>query len=83
MQSDCISAKLVYNALMRHEPLAIDILDGAGIRPTKARAQVLEAILSSGRSLSHSELASLLPALDRVTVFRSLKALKASGAGAD
>jgi len=64
---------------MQFETRAEDLIDGAGIRSTKARAQVLAAILSAGRSLSHPELAGLLPDLDRVTVFRSLKALKASG----
>ena len=64
---------------MRRGKQTEDLLDGAGIRPTKARAQVLEAIMGAGRSLSHPELAGLLPELDRVTVFRSLKALKASG----
>lgn len=79
MQSDCICARLVYNGPMRFDRRAEDLIDGAGIRLTKSRAQVLSAILAAGRSLSHPELAGLLPELDRVTVFRSLKALKASG----
>ncbi len=58
---------------------AVDLLDDAGIRPTKARALVLAAIMEAGRPLSHPALTALLPELDRVTVFRSLKALKTSG----
>ena len=64
---------------MQHGARATNLLDGAGLRPTRARALVLAAILDAGRPLSHPALAELLPDLDRVTVFRSLKALKASG----
>lgn len=58
---------------------ASNILDRSGLRPTKARSEVLEALLGAGRSLSHAELAEILPGLDKVTVFRSLKTLRDSG----
>jgi Fe2+ or Zn2+ uptake regulation protein len=58
---------------------SIALLSEAGLRPTAQRESVLATLLATGRSLSHPELADLLPALDRVTVFRSLKTLKASG----
>jgi Fur family transcriptional regulator, ferric uptake regulator len=54
----------------------INVLKGAGLRPTETRQRVLAALSSAGRSLSHAELADALPDLDRVTVFRSLKILK-------
>jgi len=58
---------------------SVALLNEAGLRPTAPRETVLATLLAAGRSLSHPDLADLLPALDRVTVFRSLKTLKASG----
>lgn len=54
-------------------------LGEAGLRPTRTREAVLEALLEAGTSLSHAELAARLPSHDKVTVYRSLKALRSSG----
>ncbi|HUX36975.1 MAG TPA: transcriptional repressor [Rectinemataceae bacterium] len=57
----------------------LGLLAASGLRPTKSREAVLGALLASGKPLSHPELASRLETLDRVTIFRSLKTLRASG----
>ncbi|MDA8425592.1 MAG: transcriptional repressor [Treponema sp.] len=61
---------------MADDTTSYDLLEGAGLRPTAIRQRVLSALLSAGRSLSHRDLVELLPGLDRVTIFRSLKLLK-------
>ncbi|HUW41704.1 MAG TPA: transcriptional repressor [Rectinemataceae bacterium] len=61
---------------MADDSASCDLLEGAGLRPTEVRRRVLSALLSAGRPLSHRELVELLPGLDRVSIFRSLKLLK-------
>jgi Fur family transcriptional regulator, ferric uptake regulator len=55
------------------------LLEKVGVRSTEPRRHVLEALLGAGGSLSHRELVELLAGLDRVTIYRNLKVLKAAG----
>jgi Fur family ferric uptake transcriptional regulator/Fur family zinc uptake transcriptional regulator len=64
---------------MRSEPSPAFLIEKAGLRATEVRERVLSELRKAERPLSHPELAALLAGLDRVTVFRSLKALKAKG----
>ncbi len=79
MQFGCIPPSCVYNSAIMDDSQTLGLLAASGIKPTKSREAVLDALLASGRPLSHPELASRLGALDRVTIFRSLKTLRASG----
>ena len=54
-------------------------MEDLGLRPTEVRGRVLAALRSAGGPLSHPELAAILADCDRVTVFRSLKALRVKG----
>jgi len=51
-------------------------LEDAGLRATEVRRRVLSVLLGAGGSLSHRELAALLPELDRISIYRNLKLLK-------
>lgn len=64
---------------MARNESAADLLVSAGLKPTRTREAVLSALAKAGSSLSHGDLVDLLPGLDRVTVFRSLKTLKTAG----
>jgi Fur family transcriptional regulator, ferric uptake regulator len=61
---------------MVEESASAAMLEEAGLRSTEVRRRVLSALLSAGGSLSHKELAALLPELDRVSIYRNLKHLK-------
>jgi Fur family transcriptional regulator, ferric uptake regulator len=52
------------------------MLEGAGLRSTEVRRRVLSVMLGAGGSLSHRELAALLPELDRISIYRNIKLLK-------
>lgn len=52
------------------------LLEDAGLRATEVRRRVLSVLLGAGSSLSHRELAALLPKLDRISIYRNLKLLK-------
>jgi Fur family ferric uptake transcriptional regulator len=56
------------------------LLRSAGLRVTEVRLATLECLLRAGEPLSHGELAGLpaLQALDRVTLYRTLHALRAA-----
>lgn len=64
---------------MIDESVSGDLLERSGLRPTSVRRRVLTTLLASARALSHRELVELLPGLDRVTIFRSLKLLRKAG----
>lgn len=55
------------------------LLAQAGLRVTAIRTRTLATILGAGRSLSHGELVGILGDIDRITLFRTLKSLKAAG----
>ena len=55
------------------------ILRLAAIRVTAARLSVLSALLDTRRALSHQEIQSALPGMDRVTLYRALDCLSAAG----
>jgi Fur family ferric uptake transcriptional regulator/Fur family zinc uptake transcriptional regulator len=53
-------------------------LKEAGLRPTRFRERTLEALWATDAALSHKDLVSRLPDLDRVTIFRCIKQLRKS-----
>jgi Fur family transcriptional regulator, ferric uptake regulator len=58
-----------------------ELLNGSGLRSTPARAAVLERLSAQGRPLAHGEIVTGrgAPALDRVTVYRTLHTLQDAG----
>ncbi|MFZ6726669.1 Fur family transcriptional regulator [Undibacterium sp. MH2W] len=67
----------------RHSTTASDpataLLLANGVRATGARSQVLMVLLDSKRALSHLEVQSALPEMDRVTLYRALDCLTDAG----
>ena len=67
----------------RHSATASDpataLLLANGVRATGARSQVLMVLLDSKRALSHLEVQSALPEMDRVTLYRALDCLTDAG----
>lgn len=56
------------------------ILKNAGLKNTRQRKIILELLLSRGTPLSHGEILPMLgESLDRVTLYRTLDALKGAG----
>jgi Fur family ferric uptake transcriptional regulator len=54
-------------------------LRASGLRATSGRLRLLHTVTKSERPLSHSELTSTLPDMDRVTLYRGIRALVDAG----
>jgi len=56
------------------------VLRAAGLRRTQARKAVLAALASTARPMSHQQIATVsdLKSIDKVTIYRTLTALRAS-----
>jgi Fur family ferric uptake transcriptional regulator len=61
------------------QELTLRLLHGASVRPTEARIRVLSIMLASSRALSHQELQTACPDMDRVTLYRGLDCLTEHG----
>ncbi|MDR1516360.1 MAG: transcriptional repressor [Synergistaceae bacterium] len=55
------------------------LLRRAGIKITPIRLEVLGYLLKTGQPVSHSDVQSALPTLDRVTIYRTLASFVESG----
>ena len=62
-----------------HTMPATALLLAHGVRATSARCQVLAVLRSSKRALSHLEVQTALPGMDRVTLYRALDCLSDVG----
>lgn len=49
-----------------------EILRSARLKITPVRLEILEFLIEVGRPLAHGEVQSMLPSLDRVTIYRTL-----------
>ncbi|WP_366964027.1 transcriptional repressor [Accumulibacter sp.] len=56
-----------------------DLLRATGVRVTPGRVRVLEALQAAIQPMSHADIESLLPDVDRVTLYRVLDSLVACG----
>ena len=64
--------------------VSAELIRAAGVKLTRGRVRVLDALLSARQPLSHAELEARLadpaePAMDRVTLYRILDSLVACG----
>lgn len=57
----------------------VTLLRTAGLKVTMARIRVLGTLLAAAQPLSHAEIETQLPEADRVTIYRVLDSLVASG----
>lgn len=69
---------------MANDPLSTDLLRAAGVKVTRGRIRVLDALHAARQPLCHGEFESVLggdgeEALDRVTLYRILDSLVACG----
>jgi Fur family ferric uptake transcriptional regulator/Fur family zinc uptake transcriptional regulator len=55
------------------------ILRGAGVKVTPIRLEVLDYLLKTGQPLSHTDVQSAFPMLDRVTIYRTLASFVSAG----
>lgn len=55
------------------------ILSDHDLRKTKVRVAVLNAYLNNKAAISHPDMEAMLPDLDRVTLFRTLKTFEEKG----
>jgi Fur family ferric uptake transcriptional regulator/Fur family zinc uptake transcriptional regulator len=55
------------------------ILRKAGVKVTPIRLEVLDYLLKTGQPVSHADVQSALPVLDRVTIYRTLTSFVSSG----
>jgi Fur family ferric uptake transcriptional regulator/Fur family zinc uptake transcriptional regulator len=55
------------------------MLRGAGVKVTPIRLEILDYLLNTAQPLSHADVQSALPTLDRVTIYRTLSAFVSSG----
>ncbi len=58
---------------------ADEILEKHDVRRTKTRVQVLGTFLSSDAALTQQSIESMLPELDRITLYRTLKTFEKKG----
>lgn len=59
--------------------IPVDLLRTAGVRVTPGRVRALEALQAATQPMSHADIESLLPDVDRVTLYRVLDSLVACG----
>src|SRR5450830_56961 len=76
---DCIMKSTQLRHAAAEPDPATALLLANGVRATGARSQVLAVLLDSKRALSHLEVQSALPAMDRVTLYRALDCLTDAG----
>lgn len=78
-ENDELQARnLSYLYSMRTEQ-AIDVLKSHGLRMTDTRVQIIEGFLGQESALHQRELESLLPEIDRITLYRNLKTFEEKG----
>ena len=56
-----------------HNQLARELIRQTGHRVTKPRLETLSALLSNNKALSHGDLRTLFPNMDRVSLYRNLE----------
>lgn len=77
-------SRMVRASATAEEPMSSDLIRAAGVKVTRGRVRVLDALHSARQPLSHGELEVQLgdvgdAAIDRVTLYRVLDSLVACG----